>query len=1391
MIAGIRDPLTKKAGRLSQVFIVLMLWMAAKTWAQAPAIYTPNIIPPSPNAASLMKFSDIPVSTYTGTADVTVPIYNIEAKGISIPVSVAYHTGGIRLREEAGWVGLGWALNAGGSISRTIMDKDDFGSGTYFNVSLVPEIATDMATYPSTYNSLTGTKYAYAFFCNYLVYTAKDTLDYYHVFSSNTSSPYDMEPDIYSYNFPGHSGKFIITREGKVVMQKQENLKFQFESNGNSFTITDEQGNVYYFADKEYSKPNAGGASSISTWQLSKVTTQQKDTVTFNYTSDNTYTQVLAPLNETLRTGCAGYEGTTATYGAGTLYLNLTLSSIDFTSGQLQFSFDNSRTDLQNGKKLNTIKVYSKSPAGLTYVKEHQFFYSYFNPGASNAYEQERLRLDSIREASNSNTLPPYSFTYNAGTTAFKDSYAVDHWGFYNGQSGNSSFIPGFNGLVAPLGNSYYLSLSGANREPDASNMQAFSLRKVNYPTGGYTQFDYEPNYYDRQKSINGPQDYPQYTLIDTAVTIQVSAHGTTNGSIDFTKLFPPVVYGNAHMSVTFKTQANDANSTTYRSQNGKIYFTFQSNTWDMSGSYLNCTNVPSICTESGISLTLGDNVYNWTAYIDPTTPSDFQYIQVLITWQELRTVHYNNQTLMGGGLRIKSVTDYSANNVVAKKRTYNYLTGRLMSYVSYARNEPMRITQSGAQVSCESLTQYGSSYNQLTSGATGNIVGYDTVEEYTVDPTTNADLGKTVYQYYNLSDTVMYCDQFKLPGLLNMYDNLNGSLLKKIVYADNSGVYSKVSEADNFYHTTNRTPYFNVKYQDIDGSSDHSNGTVGPCPADTAVQTLYLACFYPSIKSERVLLDSTKETTFDQVTGQAMTVTKSFKYDNPLHYNVTRSTVLDSKGNKHVSFMKYVQDYIPTGYNVTLNTILDTLLGKNMVSIPIEKRDSLYYAGSSTGYVAGAQLTSFKIVSPNNVIMPDKTYKLAIANPVTDFQPMAISFNTVTQDSRYLQMVSMDSYDGAYNINQYTAIDRVKNSFIWDYNNTYPIAQVKGSAVSNAAYTSFEADGKGGWAFTGTPVTDNTAPTGGKAYNLNNDSLKKTGLTNGTVYVVSYWSKNGTYTISGGSNTYITGKTINGWTYYEYKVTASGTSIKISAASGTHYIDEVRLYPATAQMTTYTYTPLVGMTSQCDVNNRITYYEYDGFSRLVVVRDQDKNVVKKICYNYYGQTACDNTIYFNVAKSGTYTRNNCGTGYTGSQVTYTVAAGTYSATSQAAADALAQNDVNTNGQSYANAHGTCTAVTNPTITCTNYTTNSGFTVTYTNVSTSAQTSFSIPTGNHTLGTLPPGTYNVTISNPSNSLLLYFAVCSTGGTTGTTSVTFNNIVVSSTSCNNVDIDSPF
>lgn len=80
--------------------------------------------------------------------------------------------------------------------------------------------------------------------------------------------------------------------------------------------------------------------------------------------------------------------------------------------------------------------------------------------------------------------------------------------------------------------------------------------------------------------------------------------------------------------------------------------------------------------------------------------------------------------------------------------------------------------------------------------------------------------------------------------------------------------------------------------------------------------------------------------------------------------------------------------------------------------------------------------------------------------------------------------------------------------------------------------------------------------------------------------------------------------------------------------------------------------------------------------------------------YKYQGSNSITTTTYYNTQVSATATKTSCGTGYTGSTITYTVAANKYSSTvSQVDANNKALDDLNNNKQAYANANGTCTAI--------------------------------------------------------------------------------------------------
>lgn len=93
----------------------------------------------------------------------------------------------------------------------------------------------------------------------------------------------------------------------------------------------------------------------------------------------------------------------------------------------------------------------------------------------------------------------------------------------------------------------------------------------------------------------------------------------------------------------------------------------------------------------------------------------------------------------------------------------------------------------------------------------------------------------------------------------------------------------------------------------------------------------------------------------------------------------------------------------------------------------------------------------------------------------------------------------------------------------------------------------------------------------------------------------------------------------IEGWQRLEGKFTTGTTSItiKIEAAGGTVYVDDVRIQPFRSAMKTYVYdTKTLWLKAELDDRNYATFYNYDEEGNLVQIKKETKDGVRTIVSN-------------------------------------------------------------------------------------------------------------------------------------------------------------------------------
>jgi len=388
-----------------------------------------------------------------------------------------------------------------------------------------------------------------------------------------------------------------------------------------------------------------------------------------------------------------------------------------------------------------------------------------------------------------------------------------------------------------------------------------------------------------------------------------------------------------------------------------------------------------------------------------------------------------------------------------------------------------------------------------------------------------------------------------------------------------------------------------------------------GGSSSDISQETYYPLTGHTELKSSDEIIYNSQL--------QQATVTTNYEYD--ANYQLKRKYFNNSKGETIETLYYHPYDYSSaSGAIASMNTA-----ASNIFSPVLSTETNILKSG--TPYTIGGSNTDFDIFS-NGDIKPKLTYSFQNSLPLLKSSILSFNPASVLRDAAYYKQIALYDYDNYGNLVQTLTGGNKVSSNIYDYDGKLMVASVSNASYSDIGYTSFEAQGgkAGSWVNAAAIFTDD-ARTGRKSFNLSDPSNPVNnyfgfgGLNGGLTYIVSFWSKNGTACLNGsaggtstlnscqGTAGWKQGSTVNGWTYYEKQV----SNIDKVSVSGTGLIDEFRIYPVGALMTTTTYTPLIGKTSECDASGRVTYYEYDNLGRLRFIRDDNKYIIRMYDYNY------------------------------------------------------------------------------------------------------------------------------------------------------------------------------
>jgi len=961
------------------ILFISNLYFNSSCWAQAEA--NPQMI--SPEAATLGKFGAYPVSYYTGTPDITIPLYTIKEKQVEIPISLSYDASGVLVNNEPGLVGQNWRLNAGGAIVRTVNGVPDEQSypfyGYWYGINNPTAIAINENQPIGQPASVKDIK-TLSFINNNLSVNIK----------------FDQEPDLFTFNFCGYNGRFLIGNDKQVKVISDRSYKVDLsnfayvKSTGNNYindnnggnsqiTITADDGVQFIFGgsiekieytpqptssmsvsnaatNQAFSMPTGCTSGIINTWYLSKIKCPNGDFIDFNYDAQD------HNLDEHRH-----YDS----YGTDYDYLKKIYSWSYYYDFDKCLANGTSTPTTSIGEKMSLVKtaylheiktstgtdvVFSTSVKPKSYYGDYRVFAN--KDGAfqlllpTNTKQLDSITVNNVsnttvkqlhftydEQLSNNNCyryflnglsvngIENYSFDYyDKDKLPDPLSQRIDFWGYFNN-------VPDAMTATSVSTTTDPFSVNFSARNTNKLYTKYGLLKTITFPTKGYTQFDYEANDYSK-------------------VIRNTSTSGTSPAELNET--------GNAGGARIFEIKDVPGNSQPEVTRHFYYKQNYSStNTSDNSSGILIDRNVYFI----------GFKFKGADCWVTGSPNDGIRYFSILKSDNITQS-----SSIQSPHIGYSEVTEVSSNG----------------GYTKYYFTNASNSSRPDKYVLSDCTTKYVKP-DVLSADFTAQmqrILRYSSCE---------IERGKLAHQIsYNSNDLPVKDESFTYNEAPSRYDN---------------AVY------------TYDVPLGFLNY---------------------GVANSYAIYYFQNLLTQKTT------TVYDINGNNGVSTTENDTYSNKL---LSTKTITNSDGTSNKISYKYPFEYDLSHYDPEYSDknsgALHNMILYNIINTPVEATNY------KSDKVIGSQLTLFNCNSSGFKTI-DRTLRwesnIPYSDSFTSTTNAAYPYKFV-YNANYKDYVVYDQYDSHGNLLQYHKTDGINVSILWSYNYQYPIAEIK-----NATYTDIQA---------------------------------------------------------------------------------------------------------------------------------------------------------------------------------------------------------------------------------------------------------------------------------------------------------------------------------------------